>query len=84
MRGEGLRNSDGPGRKQYPAQASLLCSRAEFAGPTFSHGDNYIYSISLKIGESVGSPEKLIQVGINHHITYVVQQIADFFRSRKA
>jgi len=79
MRGEGLRNEDGPGWRQYPAQASLLCDRDEYCGADFSAGDNYLHELSQQIGSSKGTPEALIQVGVNHHITYVVGQLADMF-----
>lgn len=77
MRGEGLRNKKGPKFKQFPAQASLLCGRDEFRGAEFSSGDNYFYDLSLRVGQSRGSPETMIRAGVNHHITLVVHQLSN-------
>ena len=76
MRGEGLLNEDGPGYAQYAANAQLLCERPEFCGADFSYGDHYIYQLGNEVGP-VGSPEVLLRAGINHHISYVVQQISN-------
>ena len=76
MRGEGLLNEDGPGYAQYAANAQLLCERSEFCGPDFSYGDRYIHQLSQEIGP-VGNPEVLLRAGINHHITFAVQQISN-------
>ncbi len=76
MRGEGPRNEDGPGYAQYAANAQLLCERPEFCGPAFSYGDWYIHQLGREIGP-VGNPEMLLRAGINHHISYVVQQISN-------
>ena len=79
MRGEGLLNKDGPGSRQYPANASLLCERTEYSGVDFSEGDKYIHDISLLVGQKKGTPTKLTEAGINHHITVAVRQIAQLF-----
>lgn len=78
MRGEGLRNEDGPGYAQYPANAQLLCDRVEFRGADFSYGDAYIEEMSQQ-SERTGTPETWIRAGINHHLTFVVRQIANLF-----
>ena len=76
MRGEGLRNEDGPGFAQYPANAQLLCDRPEFCGAGFSYGDAYIEEMGRQ-SEKTGTPETWIRAGINHHLTFVVRQIAN-------
>ena len=43
LRGEGLRNKDGPKHAQYGANAQLLVERKEFCGADFSEGDAYIW-----------------------------------------
>lgn len=78
MRGEGLRNADGPGYAQYPANALLLTARNEFCGADFSYGDEYIRDIALQ-NKKTGSPETWLRAGINHHLTFVVRQIATLF-----
>ncbi len=79
MRGEGLRNENGPGWRQYPAQALLLEGRDEFCGEGFSTGDQYLHQLGQAIGQSMGTPESLIRAGVNHHITFVVKQISELF-----
>lgn len=80
MRGEGVLNDDGPGYKQYWANANLLSKRKEFCGPNFSNGDEYIYEIGQQT-EDTGNARTWIQAGINHHLTFVVRQIASSFAS---
>jgi hypothetical protein len=80
MRGEGLRNEGGPGFAQYWANASLLSGRAEFRGPDFSNGDEYIYNIGRQ-NKLTGTPRTWLRAGINHHITFVMWQIASAFGS---
>jgi len=78
MRGEGLLNENGPGYTQYPAQATLLRGRTEYSGRTFSYGDEYIYDKS-EHPDPTGSPETWLRAGFNHHVTFVVGQIANLF-----
>lgn len=75
MRGEGLQNEGGRGYAQYAANATLLCERDEFSGSSFSYGDRYLANLT----EGYGSPETLLRAGINHHITFVIQQISNLF-----
>jgi hypothetical protein len=78
MRGEGLQNPDGPGYAQYAAHAKLLYQRSEFSGKEFSYGDLYIDRLRNRL-DGKGSAETLLRAGINHHITLVVNQIANLF-----
>lgn len=78
MRGEGVFNDEGPGFAQWPANAQLLCARPEFCGTKFSYGDEYIELMSLQT-EKTGNPETWLRAGINHHLTFVVCQIANLF-----
>jgi T4 beta protein len=80
MRGEGLRNDGGPGHAQYWANANLLSGRPEFQGQGFSKGDEYIYRIGQQT-EKTGNPTTWLLAGINHHLTFVVRQIASSFGS---
>ena len=68
MRGEGVRNDEGTGYRQFPAQAQLLCANQEFCGMNFSAGDRYIYQMSLQKGRT-GTPTTCLCAGFNHHIT---------------
>jgi Beta protein len=74
MRGEGVRNEDGPGYDQWPANAQLLVERPEFCGAAFSRGDEYIASMAAQ-HDKTGSAETWISAGINHHLTFVVNQL---------
>lgn len=78
MRGEGLLNKAGAGHAQYPANAQLLMERPEFCGRDFSFGDNYIYERPMK-SDQPGTPRNWVTVGVNHHLTFIVRQIARFF-----
>lgn len=78
MRGEGIRNEGGPGHAQWPANAHLLCGTAEFCGATFSAGDAYIFDKASHPARP-GTPGTWLQAGFNHHLTFVVRQIANLF-----
>ena len=78
MRGEGLRNEGGPGHAQYPANAQLLMEHQEFCGREFSFGDKHIYERPIN-KHKPGIPMNWVTVGVNHHLTFVVRQIASLF-----
>jgi len=77
-RGEGLRNPEGAGFKQYPALAKLLVGQKKlFKGEDFSYGDFYISEKAKDIKTTkTGNPKTWIEAGINHHLTLVARQIA--------
>jgi len=75
MRGEAIKR-DGPGSAQWQANAMLLCDMPEYCNPTFSEGDKYIKEISLQRKET-GNTTTWLRAGINHHMTFVVRQIAN-------
>lgn len=76
LRGEGLRNKKGAGYKQYPALAKLLVEQSFFKGAKYSFGDAYIAE-RAQAKENPGNPQTWLTAGINHHITLVVDQIAN-------
>jgi hypothetical protein len=82
MRGEGLFHKGSPGAIQWPANAQLLVERPEFCGKDFSYGDAYIFAESLELGKppsvkvKSGNAETWISAGINHHVAFVLHQIA--------
>lgn len=80
MRGEALRTEGGPGFAQYWANARLLSGRSEFSGPSFSKGDEYIYTIGQQT-KLTGNPQRWLFAGINHHLAFVNRQIASSFGS---
>ena len=79
MKGECVRNTDGPGLKQWPGNALLLSKRPEFCSAAFSPGDRYIYEMGHQT-EQTGSATTWLCAGINHHMTFVARQIAGLFR----
>ena len=76
MKGEGLRNENGPGYAQYKANAMLLIGKPEYAGADFSAGDRYIKDVADG-KTSLGNPTTWIRAGVNHHMTLVVRQVAE-------
>lgn len=77
MRGEGVRNDDGPGFSQWPANAQLLCARNEFCGSRFCYGDEYIEEMSCQT-KKTGSAETWLRAGINHHLAFTSRQVANW------
>jgi len=75
MRGENVFRKGGPGFHQYPDLAIMLCDLPQYCGEGYSSGDRYIKEISLQTAETGAAPQWL-QAGINHHITFVVHQLA--------
>ena len=74
-RGEGLRNKEGAGHRQYLAHAQVLTKQDVFKGKNFSAGDAYIAEIAHQ-NKKPGNPKTWLQAGINHHITLTARQIA--------
>lgn len=80
MRGEDVFNRDGPGFRQYPDWAILLCDLPEYCGETYGSGDKYIKEMSLQ-STKTGDASEWLQAGINHHVTFVVCQISTLLGS---
>jgi hypothetical protein len=74
MRGENVFRKGGPGFKQYPDLAIMLCDLSQYCGEGYSSGDRYIKEISLQTAET-GAATQWLQAGINHHITFVIRQL---------
>lgn len=75
MRGEGLKNKNGPQYAQYAANAQLLIERKEFCSPDFSEGDAYIWRAASGANGGPGNPETWLRAGLTHHLTFAVRQI---------
>lgn len=75
MRGEDVFREDGPGFDQWPAQAILLCGSPEYCTESFSEGDKYIRQMSLQ-RQKTGNMVTWLGAGFNHHMTFVVRQLA--------
>ncbi|MFC1968343.1 beta family protein [Chloroflexota bacterium] len=78
MRGENVFRKGGPGFHQYPDLAIMLCDLPQYCGERYSSGDRYIKEISLQTAETGAAPQWL-QAGINHHMTFVVRQLASLY-----
>lgn len=83
MRGEGLKNPNGPKNKQYWALATLLVDRTEYCGRDFSIGDDYVFSKTVP-GTTFGSPETWLNAGISHHLAFASRQVARQFEPSEA
>ncbi len=65
-------------RQQYLANARLISGLPIFCGADFSKGDEYIREKGKDLdSEKTGNPKTWLSAGINHHLAYVVSQIAN-------
>lgn len=55
----------------------LLVGQSEFSGEEFSWGDRRIYECSTQAYDT-GNPGQWVTIGINHHLTFVTEQVASF------
>lgn len=78
MKGQGILSENGPGARQWPANAQMLVGMTEFRGATYSAGDTYIFD-KANHPRPTGSARTWLQAGFNHHLTFVVRQIASLF-----
>lgn len=71
----------GPGREQYIDHAKTLTGKSFskfYKGANYSFGDAEITRIATPNNKKPGSPATWLTIGINHHITLVARQIANF------
>nr|WP_278430339.1 beta family protein [Brevibacillus laterosporus] len=80
---EYLINKGGSYRKNGLAGMSKLAQQIithpHYSGNTFSYGDNYIYLCAN--GGPSGNLETWVTVGVNHHLTLVVNDLANLYGS---
>ena len=71
-------------RRGGPEQTRDLCKNiielSEYRGPAFSWGDNYIQKCADGT-EGVGNQTTWVQVGVNHHIVFVINQLSSYSAS---
>lgn len=60
---------------QYRILCQAIVEHDDYCGADFSWGDQYIYDCANGDGTS-GSPEMMVSVGTNHHLTFVQHQLA--------
>jgi hypothetical protein len=83
MKGEALNKENGPGAKQWPAQAKVLTSFVdEFLGPQHCDGCRYISAMAQGTN-GTGDCRSWIEAGINHAITVAARQARERIRKRK-
>jgi len=68
------------GYEQYHKLSQNVLDSRYYYGPTFSWGDGYIQTCSNKSAKT-GNLSTWRQVGTNHHIVKVIQDIAKFYAS---
>ncbi len=83
MKGEALRKKDGPGSKQWRAQATLLSLDDCYHGDTFSYGCRYVSEIRSN-PELTGNCETWLAAMINHHLTVTTRGLIEQFRTTSA
>jgi hypothetical protein len=82
MKGESLKKKDGPGSRQWPAQARVLSSFTnEFFGPKHCSGCDYIASMASG-GGGTGDCTTWLTAAINHSMSLAVQQVTERFALR--
>jgi hypothetical protein len=62
---------------QMPGLAQQLIALPQYCGPNFSSGDQYAWDCAHGT-DGPGSATTWRQVGTNHHLTFVVNQIANY------
>ncbi|UMY55382.1 MULTISPECIES: beta family protein [Paenibacillus] len=63
------------GGNQYYQLASQVVTHPEYSGPNFSAGDQYIQNVANNT-DGPGNATNWRKTGTNHHITYVVNELA--------
>ena len=75
FRGRSLREQRYGGYAQYRSLSTQLVNHAAYSGPRFSWGDDYLFKCAHSLA-GTGNLTTWRQVGTNHHITFVVRQLA--------
>lgn len=77
VRGVGVKRG---GMSQYQALCNVLMRLPDFCGTQHCWGDSFIAQCSSGSG-SLGNQMTWVKVGVCHHLSYVVPQLASFFAS---
>jgi hypothetical protein len=75
FRGRSLRESRYGGYGQYRALSTQVVNHFAYSGPRFSWGDDYLFKCAHSL-VGTGNLTTWRQVGTNHHISFVVRQLA--------
>ncbi|PIQ33209.1 MAG: hypothetical protein COZ49_01295 [Candidatus Yonathbacteria bacterium CG_4_10_14_3_um_filter_47_65] len=70
------------GYDQYIAHAKELVKQPYYKQAGYSYGDSEINRIASQ-DEKTGNPQMWLNIGINHHLTLVARQLADFHEKIK-
>jgi hypothetical protein len=79
-----ITNEKGPGREQYIDHARTLVKRNFYKKETHCFGDAEINRIAAENNKNPGNPGKWLEIGINHHLTLVVRQLASLAENTAA
>lgn len=84
FRGKSIRRSTEK-NKQFLAHSVMLVDQDYYCGKDFSYGDNYCYEKAQELSSysgvgklKTGNTSTWLTMGINHHLTFVVNQLASF------
>ena len=80
VKGENVRDKKYGKCKQYRGLSKKVIDSKYYYGPEFSWGDNFIRECASGRGKT-GNLSTWRQVGTNHHIAKVTQDIASFYAS---
>jgi hypothetical protein len=80
VKGENVRDEKYGKCKQYRGLSKKVVNSQYYCDSEFSWGDNFVQECASGSGKT-GNPTKWIQVGTNHHIVKVTQDIASFYAS---
>jgi hypothetical protein len=78
FRGRDVRHPAHGGFTQFRSLSAQVVAHAAYSGPTFSWADAYISECAAGTA-STGNHTTWRRVGTNHHLAYVVSQIANHF-----
>lgn len=72
----------GRGVRQYGfEQMRKLCTdtinHPKYSGKNFSFGDKYIFNCATNPDYSTGNPETWVRVNVNHHLTFIINQLTN-------
>jgi len=75
FRGRSLREIRYGGYNQFRTLSIQVVDHSSYSGPKFSWGDDYLFKCAYSL-VGTGNLTTWRQVGTNHHITFVVRQLA--------
>ncbi|MEJ8546416.1 beta family protein [Brevibacillus borstelensis] len=82
FRGASTKGTANGGFQQYISLAQDVVKHPDYYGRSYSYGDGYIYDCAHQLnGVSTGSHETWRRAGVNHHLTLVINELANLHGS---